>query len=147
MAPGEHVAVSRLVEQVFGHDVAHLYAEEGVREFLAYATADKIVDRSARDHHVLVAVAGDTLISMIEIRHADHVSMFYVDPAYQRQGVGRKLLACGLAFCREQRPDLHTVTVNSSPNAVDAYQRFGFRATGPLQVKNGIGFVPMVLDL
>jgi len=146
MAPGEHVAVSRLVARVFHHDVAPLYAEEGVREFLAYAGADKILDRSAHDHQVFVALPGDDLIGAIEIRHGDHISLFFIDPAYQRRGVGRQLLACGLAFCRQHRPDLQAVTVNSSPNAVEAYQRFGFQPTGPMQVKNGIGFVPMVLE-
>jgi len=73
--------------------------------------------------------------------------MFFIDPAYQRRGVGRKLLACALACCREHRSDVEQVTVNSSPNAVVAYRRFGFRSVGPLQVKNGIGFVPMTLEL
>jgi GNAT superfamily N-acetyltransferase len=147
MAPGEHLAVGQLVERVFRHDVAPLYADEGVREFLTYATADKILDRSGRDHQVLVAMTDDALIGIIEIRHCDHISLFFIDPSYQRGGVGRKLLACALACCREHRPDVEQVTVNSSPNAVEAYLRFGFRATGPLQAKNGIGFVPMTLEL
>jgi predicted GNAT family N-acyltransferase len=36
-------------------------------------------------------------------------------------------------------------TVNSSVNAVPIYERFGFVATGAVQVQNGIAFVPMEL--
>lgn len=37
-------------------------------------------------------------------------------------------------------------TVNSSPNAVGAYQTMGFKIEGPEQTKNGIRFVPMALS-
>jgi hypothetical protein len=39
------------------------------------------------------------------------------------------------------------MTVHASPNAVAAYERFGFRATAPQQERDGITFVPMTLGL
>jgi hypothetical protein len=39
------------------------------------------------------------------------------------------------------------VTVHASPNAVLAYAKLGFQATGAEHVQNGIRFIPMVLDL
>ena len=66
--------------------------------------------------------------------------MLFVLPAHQRAGVGRALLD----ILRRENPDSE-FTVNSSPNAVSAYQRFGFEATGPETATSGIRFVPMRL--
>ena len=38
------------------------------------------------------------------------------------------------------------ITVNASPGAVSAYARFGFVATGPEQVADGMRFTPMVAE-
>lgn len=40
-------------------------------------------------------------------------------------------------------PDLHAFTVNSSPNQVVVYEKFGFTANGPRTKMNGIAFAPM----
>jgi hypothetical protein len=37
--------------------------------------------------------------------------------------------------------------VHSSPNAVDAYERLGFKAVGPEKLENGIYFIPMRIIL
>ena len=44
-------------------------------------------------------------------------------------------------------PDLHEVTVNSSPNALRAYECLGFHPSAPEQEKNGLKFTPMVYKL
>jgi hypothetical protein len=62
--------------------------------------------------------------------------MLFVRSSRQRGGIARGLLAAaGDAKC--------AFTVNSSPNAVSAYERLGFRITGSEQCLHGIRFVPM----
>jgi predicted GNAT family N-acyltransferase len=86
-------------------------------------------------------------VGAIEVRDYNHISLLFVHMAHQRQGIARELLRRALAICCRYRPSLRQVDVNSSPNAVVAYARLGFRQRGPEQIKNGIRFVPMVLDL
>jgi ribosomal protein S18 acetylase RimI-like enzyme len=147
MSPGEERAVSDLVHSTFQHDVAPLYSREGIDEFLSYAHPDALKSRLARNHIVLVASQDNSMVGMIELRDYGHVSMLFVDPLHQRQGIGQRLLQEALQLIKTHHAGVREVTVNSSPNAVEAYKRFGFQATGPLQVKNGIGFVPMTLPL
>ena len=52
-----------------------------------------------------------------------------------------------LAFIRETDPAPEAITVNSSRYAVPVYGQFGFAPTGPEQVKSGLRFTPMRLEL
>ena len=147
MHPGEETSVSDLVVRTFQRDVAPLYVKKGNREFLSYVTPDAILSRQAQKHLVLVAVQDDCLVGALELREYSHVSLLFVEATRQRMGIGRQLMGKTLQLCQTHHPGIREITVNSSPNAVEAYKRFGFHTTGELQVKNGIGFVPMTLPL
>jgi GNAT superfamily N-acetyltransferase len=147
MNRGEERKVSGLISRVFHRHVAPLFAEEGVREFLTYVAPGAIQERANSNHVVLVARAGQHIRGVIEVRDYNHVSLLFVDTASQRQGIGRELLRRAMAICHRHRPDLREIDVHSSPNAVPAYERLGFHRQGPETTKNGIRFVPMVLDL
>jgi len=96
---------------------------------------------------VLLATVQNRMVGMIEIRDYQHVAMLFVDGAFQRKGISRKLLRQALEICRENKPELRQVTVHSSPNSVHVYKRFGFVPTSSEQVINGIRFTPMTLEL
>ncbi len=145
MNPAEEAEVSALVTRVFREFIASDYSDEGVAEFLSYARAESLAARQETGHFVLLAVAAGQLVGAIEMRNLDHISLLFVDPAFQGKGVATELVRRSLDLCRDRRPDLSTITVNSSPYAVPIYARLGFRPTGPQQTKHGISFVPMVL--
>ncbi len=147
MQPGEETRVAEMIARVFDEFIAPEYSEEGVQEFLKYASADGLRERLQNNHFTLLATEQDRIVGMIEVRNTHHISMLFVDKAYQRQGISRTLLDKALTICRDKRPDLKTVTVNSSPYAVPIYQRLGFRALEPEKVVHGIRFVPMALEL
>jgi predicted GNAT family N-acyltransferase len=147
MQPGEESAVCDLIARVFEEFVEPGFSPEGVLEFLGYTKTEALARRAHDNHFVLVAAAEDEIVGMIEVRNHDHVSLFFVDARVHRRGIGRELLQQALDICRHHRPDLRQVDVNSSLYAVPVYERLGFRPAGPEQVKNGIRFVPMVLEL
>jgi GNAT superfamily N-acetyltransferase len=147
MRPGEEISVSELIVRTFQRDVAPLYGEQGIREFLSYVTPEAILSRQARKHVMLVATQGEELVGALELREYSHVSLLFVEATRQRKGIGRHLMDEAIQLCKTHHSGIHEITVNASPNAVEAYKRFGFHATGELQVKNGIGFVPMTLPL
>jgi GNAT superfamily N-acetyltransferase len=149
IAPGEEEAVCTLIAHIFEAFVAPHYVEEGVEEFNTYIDPDTLCERLEGDHRMLVATEGesDEIVGVLEIREHQHISLLFVDADHQRQGVGRALLARGVALCRAHDIMLEEITVNASPNAVDAYKRFGFQPQGPEQLKNGIRYQPMTLKL
>ena len=76
---------------------------------------------------------------MLHVRDGEHISLFFVRPDRQGQRIGHALIEAA----DRTTPDHPLASVNSSTNAVRSYERYGFKASGPEQVSDGIRFVPM----
>ena len=145
MRQGEETRISEFVERVFARDVAPLYVKQGQTEFRNYIKVNALAERKrAGLHFLLVAETRDKipeLAGMIEVKGCDHISLFFVSSLLQRKGVGKALMLEAIEKCKKQGSK--GLTVNSSPNAVPAYERLGFIKLEEERVKNGIRFVPM----
>lgn len=147
MTPGEEAEVCDLISRVFNEFVAPEYTPEGIQEFFKYVKPELLSNRSLVNHFVLVAVVGDKIVGMIEMRDYNHISLLFVDKHFQRQGIARELFQRSLEICRSYKPDLLEISVNSSPYAVPIYEKLSFRQTRSEQTINGIRFMPMTLKL
>ena len=147
MESGEEAEVCRIVIETFNEFIAHLYSQEGIREFLRYVKPRLFIRRLRANHIILVAKEQEKLIGMIEVRDYNHISLFYVLQKFQQKGSGKKLLRRALEICLEHKAELLELTVNSSPNAVCIYENLGFAKMGSEQLRNGIIFTPMSLKL
>lgn len=145
--PDEETAVVNLVLEVFDEFVAPQYADEGVTEFKKYVRADVLYDRLKDGNIVKVAECEGKIIGVIEIRENSHIALLFVKKSHQREGLARELLKRSIEICRERKPDIHKITVNSSPNAVTAYRKIGFQDIEGERLVNGIRFIPMELTL
>lgn len=113
----------------------------GAERFLAGITPQAIVGYiTSPSFHYLVAEDGTDLGGAVALRDGRHLFHLFVSPTHQRHGLARALWE---AAKQGASKDLKTFTVNSSPNAVTVYERFGFTVNGPRTEMNGIAFVPM----
>ena len=147
MEPLDVGAVSRLILDTFTAFIADEYSDEGRAEFTRYVQPEALVARARANHFVLVAAVGDQIAGAIEIRDNDHVALMFVDRGFQRRGIARELLQRAIGIARPAKPGLDRVTVNSSRFGVPAYEKLGFRQTGPERTVNGIVFIPMAHGL
>jgi len=145
LALGQEAGACELVRRVFTRFVAPQFPPEGVEEFLSYVNPQALVERRTQGNLQMAAWAGGEMAAYLEMREGPHLALLFVDPNRQRQGLGKRLLARALELWGRREPKLERVTVNSSPNAMAAYQSMGFEAHGELQSKNGISFMPMHL--
>ena len=147
MTADEASAVAAMVIAAFDEFIAPDYTPEGIAEFHEFVAPGALLARVAQDHFVRVALADGAAVGMVEIRQNNHVALLFVDRAYQQHGVATHLLELALADARAANPDLARVTVNSSRFGVPAYEKLGFRQTGPERTVNGIVFIPMAKQL
>ena len=147
MKPDEVVRISELIIAAFDEFIGPEYTPQGIEEFRKYVQPNVLLERINQEHFVLVAARAGDLIGMIEMRQNNHVALLFVAKRAQGQGIARDLLHHALAEARSQMPELARVTVNSSRYGVSAYQKLGFRQTGPERVVNGIVFIPMAKRL
>ena len=138
--PFETAAVAGLAREVFDQFVAPHYQPDGVSEFHRYALADALARRHGSGHVTLVAEHSGELVGMLHLRKPCHVAMLFVRSSFQHKGIGRRLLASAGELVRDAGCEF---TVNSSPNAVSAYEHLGFHAIGAEQCVHGIRFIPM----
>ncbi len=147
MRPGEEAEINDLIVPVFSEFIGCHYPPEGVREFLRYVAPASFRERFLSNHFTLVATKNDRIVGMIEVRDDSHVCLFFVDKRLHGQGIGRGLLERAVRMCRENRPGLEVIDVNSSPNSVAVYERLGFLQVQPEKTIHGITFVGMVMEI
>ena len=134
----EYTLALDLAWKVFNRFEAPDYCEQGIENFRK-TIRDPMYSASI---HCYGAFDGQTLVGMIATRNAGaHITLFFVEEAYHRQGIGRMLLEAAKADA-----PVGPITVNSSPYAVEVYRRLGFVATKPEQLTDGIRYTPMVLN-
>jgi ribosomal protein S18 acetylase RimI-like enzyme len=76
-----------------------------------------------------------------------HLSLFFVHPEHQRQGIGIALWEYSLRTNNTQQPLPNTITVNSSPLAVSFYDnKLGFQLNGKSFLKCGAMLTPMIYE-
>ncbi|WP_310638539.1 GNAT family N-acetyltransferase [Delftia acidovorans] len=125
--------------------VSHLFTldsgSQGAQEFLK-ALGPQAFHAYLQNPRYLFIVArqGDALAGMAALRDGRHLFHLFVGLPFQRRGLARRLWQ---ALQPAIHPDAGSVTVNSTPFAVPAYERLGFRATSAPLEKNGVAFVPM----
>ncbi|MCR3883484.1 GNAT family N-acetyltransferase [Methanotrichaceae archaeon M04Ac] len=147
MRSGEEEVVCDLVSRAFEEFVADGLSPEGREEFYAYSDPHLLIHRSRWNHIILLALAEDEIIGMIELRDDGHVALFFVDGDHQGKGVGGELLRRGIGAAIMRNPGISKATVSSSPNSVAIYERLGFRRLEGLEGDGSIPSIPMVLDL
>jgi ribosomal protein S18 acetylase RimI-like enzyme len=144
---GEEEKACLLVMAGFNEFVAPGYSQEGVAEFTKYVNPASMRERLSDNHFAILALEGDTLAGVIEVRNYNHISLFFVSREYQNRRIGKKLQELAIHKCRESKPEVTLIEVNSSPYAVPIYQKFGFVKVNEEQISNGIRYTPLVLKL
>jgi GNAT superfamily N-acetyltransferase len=93
-----------------------------------------------------VAELNGELVGFVGVRENKHLYHLFVSKALQRRGIGRKLWEFAKGEC-QTAGYRGAFTVNSSNNALPAYERWGFRRDGDARTSNGITFNPMKLEV
>ena len=103
--------------------------------------------QNKENHFALIAESDEEIIGVIEMRGFSHVALFCVADRFQRKGVGKALFRQAVEICSQDDVTLSQITVNASPNSVDAYGALGFKPVDQERCVNGIRFVPMMCNL
>ena len=132
--PEEMNDALELVWRVFLEFEAPDYTSEGIEEF-----RKSIYDKEwLETRDFWGAYDNEKLLGLIATKNYNHISLFFVDGKYHKQGIGRKLYDKIKSI-----NDKEFFTVNSSPYAHDVYKHLGFVDTNTEQCINGLKFYPM----
>ena len=147
MKQGEEAGVVDLVLKVFTEFVAPRYSNEGVAEFKKFVNTDALADRFKTGNPIILAESGRKIVGVIEMRDNSHIALLFVEKSHQHNGIAKELIRRAIKICRRRNQNIQRITVNSSPNAFDAYHNIGFIGARNEKIVNGIRFIPMELAL
>ena len=119
------------------------YGVEGVENFRKFIS-DPMLRRMflLGTYHLYVATDCEKIVGMVSLRDKNHISLLFVDEAYHKKGIGRRLIDTIGAFSKEEYGK-EELTVNASPYGLEFYKKVGFCCTSPLLCNGGIKYTSM----
>ena len=137
----EWLEAMELARRSFMKSAAPIYTDEGIHSFESFI---KLLSdlRGGGVYDVYTAWDGDSMVGMASLKQTSHLSLLFVDPERQGEGIGGMLV---YYLCRQIRAltENESMTVNAAPTAYSFYRNHGFCATGLEVTENGIRYTPM----
>ena len=95
-------------------------------ERMRVAIEDRLKDLSIYNQRLLVvALADDKVVGMIETYGANRISLLFVDSEYQRKGIATAMMSKVASELKMSGYD--KIVLNSSPHGLSFYKCFGFK--------------------
>lgn len=143
----EWEAAILLTYRVFMKYDAPSFSEKGIEKFKLFIYDENLKKNFEKGlFQVVGAFDGAKMVGVIALRDYNHISLLFVDEAYQKIGIGGFLVKQLLIYCY-RKLNQNRITVNSSPYAEDFYHHLGFKNIGGQINDEGILFTPMILEL
>lgn len=122
----------------------HLYANESdfSKDFEKYVIKtfyDFLEHYSHENDRIWVAEYNNKIVGCIAIQHHPdneaQLRWFLLDPAFRGLGIGKRLLADALNFCKERNnKNVFLLTTNMQDKALEMYKKAGFQLTESVEV-------------
>lgn len=122
----------------FMASVAPSLSPLGVETFTGFVSVEGFASRMSDENDMFVFEEAGRVVGVAELIGGQHVATLFVLPDCQGQGVGRALMDALLGCARGG-----LVTVRASLGSVPAYERYGFRVSGPVGEYAGLVYQPM----
>lgn len=120
-----------------------VYTREGVESFFEFITDDDLYRLFLQGKYLmLVALDRGRVIGAASVRDHNHLSLLFVDEAYQRQGVGKALMERICGYLKTEAGERY-MSLNAAPGAVNFYRKLGFRVLRPESEHDGIRVTAM----
>ena len=113
-------AISRMIIRALRETNAADYPAEVIAALIGRFSPERVVQRM-QERQVLVALTGSDIVGTAALQ-GDLVRTVFVDPDWQRQGIGSRLMRTIEALAT----DVAALTVNASTTAESFYGRLGF---------------------
>ncbi|TDL65164.1 GNAT family N-acetyltransferase [Rhodococcus qingshengii] len=137
-----------LVWTVFQEFESPDYSIQGIEEFRKFISYDSMLEQFETSKIVFWGCKVDNeLTGVIATRGMNHICLLFVKKEFHRRGIAKRLFNTVLERCKSEKSTINTITVNSSPYAVEVYHRLGFVDIEKEQTVNGMRFTPMMYSL
>jgi len=122
------------------------YGPEGVANFYKFVTSPLLESLFLQGEYIAFgAFDGEEIVGICGLRSGTFLSILFVDERYHHRGIATSLVGFMVQYLTENMGS-GTMTVHSSPYAVEFYHHLGFVDEGCQVQENGIIYTPMKLE-
>jgi len=143
----ETQAISELVGRSFLAHGSAGWTDAAIQTFLQESSPGSLAGKLLSASVALVVHSSSGPVGFALMPRPSSLSMLFVEPNYQRRGVGRALWLACLSSARAAASDLGAISLNSTAFAVPFYESVGFVAQGPEFEHGGCRATRMLLQL
>lgn len=130
--------VMRMIWRTFLRFEGREYTEEGIRNFYNFITGDELYTLFLKgEYPLMVALDAGNIIGAGSVRNRNHLSLLFVEEAYQCRGIGSTILARLCEYLKTEAGERY-MSLQAAPVAVNFYRKQGFRAVRPEVEYGGI---------
>ncbi|MBO4902803.1 MAG: GNAT family N-acetyltransferase [Lachnospiraceae bacterium] len=123
------------------------YSLEGVQHFHAFVKDETLKKMFLKgEYQVWGAFENHIMVGIVSIRNHGHISLLFVDTDHQHRGIATALLQNLFSYAKNEM-NVHEITVNAAPYAVDFYHRIGFIDLSREKTTDGIRYTPMIIHI
>ncbi|HBL83839.1 MAG: hypothetical protein A2Y17_08135 [Clostridiales bacterium GWF2_38_85] len=137
----EYDSAVALCKHVFDTEVAPHNIDQGKETFAKFVLSDDLKIEYINGAQRFFGCFDDNMmVGIISVKGKpshSHISLLFILPEYEKQGIGRQLINATLK-------DAKKITVNASINAVGFYSKQGFHSQSDVVTEDGLSFVPMI---
>ena len=146
-ASGEELLVHEFACRVYLEEVASETSAEALAHFLRHIDPQRLKLRLEQGFALYLAFNGEDLLGLLEFGRDHHITMFFMDKLLPIQGVGNQLMEKAVAAAKQtENTDSH-FTIHAPLGEVETYEQLGFATSGPMEVENGLRYLPMRYDI
>ena len=124
--PSDAPAASALSLESFERFVAPDWSPSASDEYRSLIASEVLTQKIEASSYTLGAFNGQRLVGFLLMPRTTLIQIFFIDPDWVRQGVGRRIWQHARSHIETHFPDAKTIELNSSPYARDFYRRLGF---------------------
>jgi len=143
----EIIDAGKLIKEVFDEFIADDFSEEGIGHFYQRINYRAIFERIQTGNRISVFKTDNNITGYIEVSGINHIYFLFVKKDFQKQGIAKRLVDSVIITIKNKNPDFKEITVNSTLNALQFYEKLGFVKIADFQMKNGITSFPMSLEI
>lgn len=115
------------------------FTQEGIETFKSFIYNISLMNEldlyGAFDNNLLIGVVGIN-------RKRQHISLFFIQQEYHRQGIGKSLFYYMMNDCNFTK-----ISVNSSTYGELFYKSLGFKKVSEKELNKGITSIPMIKNI
>lgn len=126
LTPSDAEAASALVRSSFMEIAARDWEPHARSVFLIESSPAHMAEALTAPAFAAAAFEGQAMLGLILLRKPSVLDMLFVHPGALRRGIARQLWEQARAHLERSFPEVKTVELNSTPNALSFYRAMGF---------------------